>query len=212
MDDHRLTDVVAAVVHDLKDPLRGHHIDFQVPAGLPLVRVDERLLHHILLNLLANAIQHGGNDGPIGIIGRRTPDAVTVTLISGKVRVDTYSSPVGARPVQSTLLAPGERFAAAVDAAAMVTPVSSEAATAWRRGQVMFNDTPLSAAVAELNRYGGPQVDIADPRLGALTVSGVFATNDTAEFADAVAALHGLNVDRDAGRVSLERQGAAPRE
>ena len=145
-------------------------------------------------------------------IVRKTGNAVTVTLISGKVRVDTYSSPVGARPVQSTLLAPGERFAAAVDAAAMVTPVSSEAATAWRRGQVMFNDTPLSAAVAELNRYGGPQVDIADPRLGALTVSGVFATNDTAEFADAVAALHGLNVDRDAGRVSLERQGAAPRE
>jgi two-component system sensor histidine kinase KdpD len=75
-----LTDVVAAVVHDLKDSLRGHHIDFQVPAGLPLVRVDERLLHHILLNLLANAIQHGGNSGPIGIIGRRTADAVTLTI------------------------------------------------------------------------------------------------------------------------------------
>ena len=75
-----LTDVVAAVVHDLKDSLSGHHIDFQVPASLPLVRVDERLLHHILLNLLANAIQHGGNAGPIGIIGRRTPDAVTLTI------------------------------------------------------------------------------------------------------------------------------------
>ena len=75
-----LTDVVAAVVHDLKESLRGHHIDFQVPAGLPLVRVDERLLHHILLNLLANAIQHGGNAGPIGIIGRRTADAVTLTI------------------------------------------------------------------------------------------------------------------------------------
>lgn len=75
-----LTDIVAAVVHDLKDSLRGYHIDFQVPAGLPLVRVDERLLHHILLNLLANAIQHGGNAGPIGIIGRRTLDAVTLTI------------------------------------------------------------------------------------------------------------------------------------
>lgn len=75
-----LTDVVAGVVHDLKDLLRGHHIDFQVPASLPLVRVDERLLHHVLLNLLANAIQHGGNSGPIGIIGRRTPDAVILTV------------------------------------------------------------------------------------------------------------------------------------
>ena len=71
---------MAAVVHDLKDLLRGHHVDFQVPAGLPLVRVDERLLHHILLNLLANAIQHGGSAGPIAIIGRRTPDAVALTV------------------------------------------------------------------------------------------------------------------------------------
>ena len=68
---------------------------------------------------------------------------------------------------------------------------------------MIFNDTPLSAAIAELNRYGGPQIDVGDPRLGGLTVSGVFATNDTAEFADAVAALHGLTVDRDAGRIRL---------
>lgn len=138
-------------------------------------------------------------------IVRKTGGVVTVTLISGKVRVDTLPSSAGAPAVRPTMLTPGERFAAAGETAAMVTPVSSEAATAWRRGQVMFNDTPLSAAIAELNRYGGPQIDISDPRLGALTVSGVFATNDTAEFADAVAALHGLHVDRDAGRIRLGR-------
>jgi transmembrane sensor len=138
-------------------------------------------------------------------IVRKTGEAVTVTLISGKVRVDTRPSAGSDAAVRSTMLAPGERFAGTADAAAMVTPVSSEAATAWRRGQVMFNDTPLSAAVAELNRYGGPQIDVADPRMGALTVSGVFATNDTAEFADAVAALHGLAVDRNAGRIRLGR-------
>ncbi|WP_447762851.1 DUF4118 domain-containing protein [Sphingopyxis panaciterrae] len=75
-----LTDAVAGVVHDLKDMLRGHHIDFQVPASLPLVKTDERLLHHILLNLLANAVQHGGNPGPISITGRRTHDALLLTV------------------------------------------------------------------------------------------------------------------------------------
>jgi two-component system sensor histidine kinase KdpD len=75
-----LTDAVAGVVHDLKDLLRGHPIDFQVPATLPLVKADERLLHHILLNLLANAVQHGGRDGPISITGRRTPDALLLTV------------------------------------------------------------------------------------------------------------------------------------
>ncbi len=136
-------------------------------------------------------------------IVRKTGGVVSVILISGKVRVDTHPSSASAPVVRPTVLTPGERFAVAGDAAAMVTPVSSEAATAWRRGQVIFNDTPLSAAIAELNRYGGPQIDVGDPRLGGLTVSGVFATNDTAEFADAVAALHGLTVDRDAGRIRL---------
>lgn len=75
-----LTDAVAGAVHDLKDVLRGHHIDFQVPAGLPFVRTDARLLHHILLNLLANAVQHGGSAGPISVIGRRTADAVHLTI------------------------------------------------------------------------------------------------------------------------------------
>lgn len=75
-----LTDAVASAVHDLKDMLRGHHIDFQVPANLPLVRADARLLHHILINLLANAVQHGGSEGPVTISGRRTPEAILLTV------------------------------------------------------------------------------------------------------------------------------------
>ncbi len=75
-----LTDAISAVVHDLKDLLRGHHIDFQVPPSLPLVKADARILHHILINLLANAVQHGGNAGPITISARRTPDAVLLTV------------------------------------------------------------------------------------------------------------------------------------
>lgn len=138
-------------------------------------------------------------------IVRKTGGIVTVTLISGKVRVDALPAAATRPAMKPTMLTPGERLAAAGDTAAMVTPVSSEAATAWRRGQVIFNDTPLSGAVAEFNRYGGPQIDISDPRLGGLTVSGVFATNDTAEFADAVAALHGLTVERAAGRLRLSR-------
>ena len=75
-----LTDAVANAVHDLKDMLRGHHIDLKVPADLPLVRADARLLHHILINLLANAVQHGGADRPITIAARRTSDAILLTV------------------------------------------------------------------------------------------------------------------------------------
>jgi two-component system sensor histidine kinase KdpD len=74
-----LTDAVASAVHDLKDLLRGVHIDLQVPVDLPLVRADPTLLHHVLINLLANAAIHGG-DGRVAIIGKRMPDAVLLSV------------------------------------------------------------------------------------------------------------------------------------
>jgi two-component system sensor histidine kinase KdpD len=74
-----LTDAVASAVHDLKDLLRGVHIDLQVPVDLPLVPADATLLHHVLINLLANAAIHGGA-GRVAIIGHRVPDAVTLSV------------------------------------------------------------------------------------------------------------------------------------
>ena len=75
-----LTDAVSAAVHDLRGMLSGNAINLQVSPTLPLVRADPRLLHHILINLLANASQHGGAAAPITIAGRRTRDGVTLTI------------------------------------------------------------------------------------------------------------------------------------
>jgi len=75
-----LTDAVGSAVHDLKPLLHDRHIDLQVPANLPFVRADPKLLHHILINLLANAAVHGGDGGRIAIIGQRTPDAVDLSI------------------------------------------------------------------------------------------------------------------------------------
>jgi two-component system sensor histidine kinase KdpD len=75
-----LTDAIGSAVHDLKDMFRGRHIDLRVPANLPFVTADPTLLHHILINLLANAAQHGGETGTITIEGRRTTDAVLLSI------------------------------------------------------------------------------------------------------------------------------------
>lgn len=74
-----LTDAVASAVSDLKDVLRGHQIDLRVPANLPLVAADATLLHHILINLLANAAVHGGV-GTIELIGERRQNDVALTV------------------------------------------------------------------------------------------------------------------------------------
>ncbi|MCA1196527.1 sensor histidine kinase KdpD [Sphingomonas sp. R647] len=75
-----LTDAIGGAVHALKDLFRGRHIDLKVPANLPFVSADPTLLHHILINLLANAAQHGSERGTITILGRRTPDAVELSI------------------------------------------------------------------------------------------------------------------------------------
>lgn len=48
--------------------------------------------------------------------------------------------------------------------------------SAWRYGRVVLDNVRLDEAVADLNRYGGPQIVLADPRLGDIRISGVFHT------------------------------------
>lgn len=75
-----LTDAVAAAVHDLKGVLADHPIDLQVPPDLPLVNADPALLHHVLINLLANAAVHGAAGGRITVFGKRHSDSVSLAI------------------------------------------------------------------------------------------------------------------------------------
>ncbi|MBC9033775.1 FecR family protein [Sphingomonas sp. JC676] len=138
-------------------------------------------------------------------IVRRADGGVVVTLIEGKVVINQIGA-ARSQPVDApTMLRAGERLTITPDAPSLIDQPSMEAATAWRRGQAVFTDVPLSTAVGELNRYGGPRITIGDPRLASLRVSGVFATNDTAEFASAIAALHGLHVQQVGGELRIIR-------
>lgn len=130
---------------------------------------------------------------------RRDGERVRVTLLSGKVEV----ARMGERPRLLAVLAPGERVSATPDTVPVLDRPVLESVTAWRRGELRFRDTPLSEAVAEVNRYGRQRVIVNDARLAALPISGVFATDDPAEFAAAVAQLHGLRVQREGEAVLL---------
>ncbi|WP_412034825.1 DUF4118 domain-containing protein [Sphingomonas alpina] len=75
-----LTDAVGAARQDLGDLLRDKRIALDVPVDLPLVRADPLLLHHVLINLLANSVQHAGNAGIVTIEGRRDAGKVMLTV------------------------------------------------------------------------------------------------------------------------------------
>lgn len=53
------------------------------------------------------------------------------------------------------------------------------AASAWRRGQMVFYNARLDEVVAELNRYRTGAVHVANRRFAAERISGVFSTHDT---------------------------------
>lgn len=63
-----------------------------------------------------------------------------------------------------------------------------EAITSWRRGKIVLDGVPLGEAIRRINRYSRLQLEIDDPMLAALRVSGVFEIGDTRAFAEATQA------------------------
>ncbi|MFN3817232.1 MAG: hypothetical protein ACK4SE_13820, partial [Brevundimonas sp.] len=77
---------------------------------------------------------------------------VIVTLIKGEVAVSRSEQGAPGAPDAAMVLRPGERLTEPQAGPARIEAASVEAATAWRRGQTVFEDTPLGAAVTALNR------------------------------------------------------------
>lgn len=130
---------------------------------------------------------------------------VKVVLVEGKVQV----APLRRSPLQRLIpslatddLTAGQQLVAAAGAARTEVAVADvQQATSWRQGQVTFRDDTLGSAVAELNRYSERRIEVADARLAALKVSGVFSTDRPDNFVlavtqffpvDAVPAGHGV--------------------
>ena len=142
-------------------------------------------------------------------------DALDVTLIEGQVSVRTASGRSDkAAETRPVLLKPGDRLrlsepgGRAAKGSQRVTMQMDrprvDQLMAWRRSEAVFDDVPLSDAVAEMNRYSRrPIVLVGDEASKELRISGLFRTGDNVAFARAVAALHGLVVHDRQDHVEL---------
>jgi len=72
--------------------------------------------------------------------------------------------------------------------------LDADAATAWTRGKLIFNQQPLQDIALELERYLRGRVVIVGDRLQQLRLSGVFALDDLPALLRAVAALAGAEL------------------
>lgn len=146
---------------------------------------------------------------------RKEAQRLAVTLVEGSVLVSPVQpaitqlvqpiidapSPVEQTPATASngnsrefTLAAGQRLTFSAGAPTRLDTPSVEKTTAWRRGQVILDDTPLRAAVAEMNRYNQSKLVVEDPEAAALLVNGLFQAGDSSHFANAVAEAYGLTV------------------
>jgi transmembrane sensor len=99
---------------------------------------------------------------------------VRIAMVEGTVRVDAATLTAGEQLIADTALAD------------RVTVSDPERFTSWLHGQIVFDNTRLADAVAELNRYSNTKIELADPKIAQLHLSGAFATGRPALFIEAV--------------------------
>jgi transmembrane sensor len=160
-------------------------------------------------------------------IVRRDEKDLAVTLVEGRVTVSPVkyvstdipkrqgegASTVPQRtPVPEAAavitLSPGQRLTLASSAPPKVDRPPLERVTAWQRGQVAFDNTPLADAVAEMNRYSTVRLKVENPSAAAMRVSGIFRAGDSANFAQAVGKTYRLQVRDEADELILAGAGS----
>jgi len=114
-------------------------------------------------------------------------DAVDVIVARHSVRVEDMSGQ--ASPV---VVAEGMGLRTTDGATPIPEARNVDFATAWRRGDLVFDDRPLAEVVEELNRYRHGRILLRGKALADRRVSGVFHTQDIAGVEARLAAELGL--------------------
>jgi transmembrane sensor len=128
-----------------------------------------------------------------------------VVMIEGKVRVQSAGS--WRTPPAEQLIVAGQRLVAEQDSPlATIEAADLARDLLWREGKIVFDDTPLPVAVAEINRYASDPITIADAGLNGIRISGMFRTTTPDSFLIALTAYYPITVERAPAEVRLKRR------
>jgi transmembrane sensor len=130
-------------------------------------------------------------------IVKNLAETLAVTLVEGKVTVapqpGTSTAP-SEHDVQT--LTPGEQLVLQRNDEPKVSRPEVEKVTAWRRGRVEMDHTPLHAAAEEMNRYSSTKVRVDSPEAQVIPVTGSWRSGDVASFAETLARACNLKIER----------------
>lgn len=127
-----------------------------------------------------------------------------VAVESGRVRV--APAVADGAPAKVELGAGQSVTADAAGQLQAVTSVAPASVAGWRQGRISFNDTPLSAALAELERYGDTRLVLRDPAVGALRLGGSVDLRQVGTFAQALPSLLPVRLAPRNGQMEIVAQ------
>jgi transmembrane sensor len=164
--------------------------------GQAFFRVAKDKRHPFIVAAAGRTITAVGTAFDVRVDGK----AMEVTLVEGKVKVDTPSrrpaGPTDAPPLQTTEMLPGNRLVASLDTPALtVAPTDTVKETSWLTGWLNFDNQPLADVAAEFNRYSPRKIVLADPDIANTAVSGRFKADDVDAFTHALARYHIAQVE-----------------
>ncbi len=140
---------------------------------------------------------------------RREGGDVRVVVTEGKVKVEFKSMPSRA----ATFVTPGgivrtEKQTVSLEQKA---PPQAEELLSWREGYVVFRNTPLPDVVAEFNRYNDRKMEIADPAVAVIRLTGKFRATNTEALIRLLEKSFEVSARQAADRIVLaQRNGATP--
>lgn len=97
---------------------------------------------------------------------------LTVTVARGRVQV----SPEAAG--RAFVLTRGQRLKVASSGHAELNAVDPAEVFSWRSGRLIYRGEPLKSVVADLNRQYVPQIEVTDPQLAQMPITGVIVLDE----------------------------------
>ena len=106
---------------------------------------------------------------------RNRPGELTVTVARGRVQVRPTTASGSAR---GFLLTPGQRLEIGQGGVERLRSVDPQETFSWRAGRLVYRNQPLADVVADLNRQFVDQIEIRDPELASIPITGVIVLDD----------------------------------
>lgn len=200
---------------DAQSAVRVAYSDTQRRVQLEYGEAYFQVSHNAGWPFVVVAGRHQITDIGTAFMVRYGPARTAVTLLEGRVAVSSRSEPVRgtgetarqASRLAAVILAPGQRLTFATGRLPKLDVPATDDVTAWLRGEILLDDTPLTAVIATLNRYDATPLGIEDPRAASLRVSGIYHTGNNREFAVLLEKLYGVPFSERDGRIVLGAAG-----